>query len=197
MKAKISLYKKSIHEIGLSSDAEAIIWDFYVTRSFASSTSQKRSVNTFGIAQIPIKQMMTAARISTEDFVIIPCTTMPATLKNLDFETSGKNIDGKAMETEIDIDRPRLCCIQKFTVKDDQGVSPNGSPAECLFTHIRNAFAHGNTYFFDNGNVLLEDKDGSKITARILIAVQTLLDWIRLIDQKSLVYPTLRKNKEE
>ena len=66
-----------------------------------------------------------------------------------------------------------------------------------MFTHIRNAFAHGNTYFFENGNVLLEDKDGNKITARILIAVQTLVDWIRLIDKDSIIYPVLSEEIEE
>lgn len=54
---------------------------------------------------------------------------------------------------------------------------------KCLFRHIRNAFAHGNTYFFENENVLLEDKDGKKVTARILIPQQALLEWTGIIDK--------------
>lgn len=181
----------------MPAETEAIIWYFYVTRSFAASASQKRSVKEFGINQLPLKQMIVVANVAEGESVIIPCTTMPGTLRKLSLETTGKDTTGKKTEIEIDVDRPRWCCIQKFTVTDDQGISANGSPAECLFTHIRNAFAHGNTYFFENGNVLLEDKDGNKITARILIAVQTLVDWIRLIDKDSIIYPVLSEEIEE
>lgn len=58
----------------------------------------------------------------------------------------------------------------------------------CLMRHIRNTFAHGNTYFFDNDNMLLEDKDGEKITASILISKRSLLDWIKIIDKDSKFY---------
>ena len=34
---------------------------------------------------------------------------------------------------------------------------------------MRNALAHGNTYFFDNEMCLFEDKDGSKKTASIIV----------------------------
>lgn len=60
--------------------------------------------------------------------------------------------------------------------------------AESILTHIRNAFAHGNTYFFENGNTLLEDKNRNIITARILLKLQTLLDWIGLIDKEQRFY---------
>lgn len=50
----------------------------------------------------------------------------------------------------------------------------------CLFRHIRNSFSHANTYFFDNDYMLLEDKEKNRITARILIKQQTLLDWIKI-----------------
>lgn len=55
--------------------------------------------------------------------------------------------------------------------------------AESILTHIRNAFAHSNTYFFDNNMVLLEDKSKGIITAEILLPMKILLDWIKLIDK--------------
>lgn len=191
----VSQYKKSIYEIGLSKEEEAVIWDFYVTRSFAASASQKRTIKEFGYSQIPLKQMLELAGITNDTCKILPCTTMPSTIKSLGLETSAKDKNGNKVEIGIDIDTPRLCCIQKFTVTDEQGISPAGSAAECLLTHIRNSFAHGNTYFFDNGNVLLEDKDGNKITARILIPVRLLLEWIILIDKNGTVYPNLHHGK--
>lgn len=194
---KVSQYKKSIYEIGLSKEEEAIIWDFYVTRSFAASASQKRTIKEFGYSQIPLKQMLELAGVTDDTCKILPCTTMPNTIKSLGLETSAKDKDGKTVEVGIDIDNPRLCCIQKFKVADEQGISPTVSAAECLLSHIRNSLAHGNTYFFDNGNVLLEDKDGNKITARILIPVQVLLEWVMLIDKSGVVYPNLRLSRNK
>ena len=193
--AMVSKYKKSIYEAGLSKEEETIIWDFYVTRSFAASASQKRAIKEFGYSQIPLKQMLELAGVTNDTCKILPCTTMPNTIKSLGLETSAKDKNGNKIEKDIDVDTPRLCCIQKFTVTDDQGISPTDSAAECLLTHIRNSFAHGNTYFFDNGNVLLEDRDGNKITARILISVQLLLEWIMLIDRNGTVYPHLHHDK--
>lgn len=191
MKRIISQYKKSIYEIGLKKEFESLIWDFYVTRSFANSANQKRAVSDFGIKQIPIKEMMTEAGISNENFKILTCTTIRKTMGELDLEVEGKDDKGNKIEVPIDIDTPRICCTQGFTVSEDIKVIPSGSQADSLFTHIRNAFAHGNTYFFDNHFVILEDKDQRKITARICISVDTLVRWIRLIDKEGIVYPSL------
>lgn len=80
--------------------------------------------------------------------------------------------------------------LQNYHITVDENDIPvfdSNNPAEskltAFFRHIRNAFAHANTYFFDNGIVLLEDKDKSKLTAAILIKQQTLLDWIKVIDK--------------
>ncbi|MCD7958868.1 MAG: hypothetical protein LUF89_05060 [Ruminococcus sp.] len=52
----------------------------------------------------------------------------------------------------------------------------------CLFRHIRNSFAHNNTYFFENGNVLFVDFDINKeLSAMLLIKKQVLLEWRDLI----------------
>lgn len=52
----------------------------------------------------------------------------------------------------------------------------------CLFRHIRNSLAHNNTYFFENGNLLLVDFDTNKeLSAMLLIRQQILLDWMNLI----------------
>lgn len=193
MKVKVSKYKRSLYEIELSSDMQAVIWDFYVTRSFASSASQKRPVGVFGIKQIPFDEMINVAGIAKDKCIILPCTTMPKTLTKLDLETHKTDSASKEKaEIAIYIDIPRLCCIQPFKVDEDLNVKRRASLADCLFTHIRGAFAHSNIYFFDNGNVMLEDKDNNgKITASILMPVHSLIDWIKLIDANKTVYPEL------
>lgn len=191
MKSIISIYKKSVYEIGLKKEIEALLWDFYVTRSFASSASQKRAVSDYGLKQIPLKEMLVAAGIENEKSRIITCTTLKNTLEELDFETEIKDRSGKKTEKEIDIETPRLCCIQGFTVNEDLKIIPSGSQADVLFSHIRNAFAHGNTYFFDNRMVLLEDKDRAKITARIFLKTEILVKWIQMVDKNGIVYPSI------
>lgn len=65
---------------------------------------------------------------------------------------------------------------------DDETNDQHETMLSCLFRHIRNSFAHNNTYFFENGNLLLIDFDGkNKVSAMLLIRQQTLFDWMALI----------------
>ena len=190
MKVIVSNYKKSIYEIGLSKDIESIIWDFYVTKSFSNSSSQKRAVGEFGIKTLPFKEMMQIASIDDNNCKIMSCSSIKKSLLMMGLETEQKTNKNKK-EIAIEIDTPKICCLQPFSVNEDFKIVAKQSSADCLFTHIRNAFAHGNTYFFDNGNILLEDKDDRKITARIIIPVQSLIDWIKIIDINKNIYPEL------
>lgn len=53
----------------------------------------------------------------------------------------------------------------------------------CLFRHVRNSFAHGLVYVFDNGFILMEDRgDKKRITARILMPADTLLKWMEIME---------------
>lgn len=49
MELIVQQYKKSIYEIDLPKEQESIIWDFYVTKSIAGSSSQKRSLSDYGL----------------------------------------------------------------------------------------------------------------------------------------------------
>ena len=83
---------------------------------------------------------------------------------------------------------------QSKIVEDDDGkliVETSNTEAgyRCIFRHIRNAFAHNNVFFFENGNILMKDyqrkddkQDDKTVTAAILIKFDTLFDWIRLIE---------------
>ena len=56
---------------------------------------------------------------------------------------------------------------------------------QCFFRHIRNAIAHDNTYFLQNGMLLLLDYDKqSKITAFMLIRKMDLFKIIHLVERK-------------
>lgn len=196
-KVLVSQYKKSIYDLGLPREQEAVLWDFYVTKSVADSASQKRTAADYGLKQYPIKEMLRVAGIEDADMKVLPASSINKTLKKAGLD-SGKI--GTDEEIAIDIDKPRIVCLTPFYVSDDDPPKGKMGNAESILTHIRNAFAHGNTYFFEDGNALLEDKNGNVITARILLKLQTLLDWISIIDKDQRFYilnDLLESGKEE
>jgi hypothetical protein len=184
-----NLNKKSIRMSAFSKEQVDLIWDFYVTHSFAGESGQavtledygwnltKNREKTLSLLEIALMQSAGVSRLCC-----IRAATIKDTLTACDLSNS-----------QICIEHPRIVLQQKFsvTVDENEKISFAGGGENrvyCLFRHIRNAFAHGNTYFFDNGTVLLEDKDGSKITAEILVNQQTLLDWIKIIDKDERFY---------
>lgn len=184
-KVFVQQFKKSINESGFTLPQVAIIFDFYVTRSLSGSAAQKRKITDYGISKIPFDKMMEMAGIENKQCAGIMADRMPATLAEMGLQIAGVN----GQPIEIDIETPRAAYLIPYQITDtSKPQAKSGGKGECLLTHIRNAFAHGNTYFFDNGKVLLEDKNASTITARILICQQTLLDWIALIDKAQRYY---------
>lgn len=186
MKTNVLPYKKSINCAGFSDEQIAMIWDFYVTKAIAGSASQQRKVSDYGLSKIPYDEMLKIAEVPDGCCNALLADKMPETLRLNDLLIVGE----KGVPVEIDIDIPRIAYLIPYQIIDNgkPQAKNNCGKAEALLTHIRNSFAHGNTYFFDNGNVLLEDKNGSTITAMCLLRQQTLLDWIQLIDKSQKYY---------
>lgn len=188
MRIKIQDYKKSINSTNFTKNEISFIWEFYVTKSFASSTSQKRKISDYGNAKIPWKKMLKVAGIENKNLKILLANSIKKTLSDFDLEiTEGKDKNKRNKAIEIDI--PKIVCLTPYSISDEEKPKPKAGEAESVLTHIRNSFAHGNTYFFDNGNVLFEDKDPrGEVTARIILKQKTLLDWISIIDDKKKFY---------
>ena len=95
-------------------------------------------------------------------------------------------------DDDICISHAKAVLIQKFKCNPDENeqvkIESIESRINAIFRHIRNSFAHGNTFFFDNGMCLLEDKDGSSITAEILIHQKSLVEWIYIVDRDNKYY---------
>ena len=188
MKVEIQGYQKSINQSSFSLAQAAMIWDFYVTKSVASSASQKRTVNDYDLKLFPWKEMLEIAQIDKSNVKILPANSINKTLAAFDLEiATGTKTQKHNREIEIDI--PKIVCLTPYTIADEDKPKAKCGEAESVLTHIRNAFAHGLTYFFDNGNVLFEDRNNyGTITARIILKQQTLLDWITLIDHTQKYY---------
>lgn len=196
-KEEIQSYKKSINESSFSSEQIAMIWDFYVTKSIAASASQKRTAKDYGLKSLPWKNMCIVAGLNESNIKILLANSINKTLEKMDLIIE----EGKGSEKRnkpIDIDTPRIVCLSPFTIADEEAPKAKVGEAESVLTHIRNAFAHGNTYYFDNKYVLFEDKDQrGGITARILMSQQSLIDWIRLIDHESRYYTIVNVHQDK
>lgn len=195
MEVYISEYKKSIYDLGLDKDSETILWDFYVTKAICNSASQKRTPSDYGLKKIPYERMLEVAGITPLNAVPLLANTMPKTLERLGLNTTeGKGKDKR--EIGIETTPCRFAFITPYTISDNDIPKGNCGKGESLLTHVRNAFAHGNTYFFKDGTMLLEDKDQrGNITARIIIKVETLFAWIKLIDKNEKYYHIYGLNK--
>lgn len=196
MKGFIQPYKSSLSECGIfESSTVETIWDFYVSKSIASSSGQKRTATDYGLREIFYEGLMSIAEIPSNRNEMIMADSINAVLKEYDFvvERKGKQDAGEPerVSLEIEIDELRALSMQPYSISDRNKPVGKISKSECLLAHIRNSFAHANTYWLDNGNVLLEDKAGGssgKTTAMILINSQTLVRWIKAIDIEGRFY---------
>lgn len=188
MRCFIQNYHKSIYDCDLPKEQESIIWDFYVTHAIAGSASQGRKASDYGLSSLPWDEMKRVAAIDASNVKILLANSINRTLANFDLEiTEGKGERRRSVAIEVDV--PKIVCSTPYSIADEDLPKGKVGEAESVLTHIRNSLAHGLTYFFDNGNVLFEDRDPrGTITARIILKIQTLLDWIALIDKNQKYY---------
>jgi hypothetical protein len=201
-KSKIA-NKKSIKDSPFSYAQIDMIWDFYVTHTISGGSGLERDITDYGWRKNENKTdgypALETALFEIAELKSNICFIRSKTCK----DTLGEMDLSNDMICDV---HPRAVLLQKFstTVDENENIKFAGGGENhitCLFRHIRNAFAHGNTYFFESGLVLLEDKDNSTVSAEILLKQQTLLDWIKVIDKHekyySLVDAGVKSNEEE
>ncbi len=181
MNIELLKYKKSINKSKFTNEQITVIWEFYVTKALVDSAGQKRSIqDDYGWNKIPIKEMRELAKFNDNNYKVLLADKIDGTLKNMNLKLENNII--------TDIENTRAVFIAPYIIEDDKMPKNRKSEGEVLLEHIRNSLAHGGTYFFENDMMLLEDKNGNRITARILIKQKTLLDWIKLIDKNQNYY---------
>ena len=179
----ISENRSSITNSGLTPEEIDLIWDFYVTKSPAEQSGQSISFISYGWEDTTSKENgfraleeALAHEAGLDSFVFVRAKTIKDTLNANDLGND-----------RISIERSRAVLMQNYSIsideKEKMTLKSSESRVKCLFRHIRNAFAHGNTYFLGQRMIVLEDKEGKTITARILIPLQCLLDWITVVDK--------------
>lgn len=174
-------FKKSINNSVFSDMQIKVIWDFYVTKALVDSASQRRNIKKdYGYERIPLNEMKQIANFNVNNYKVMLADKIDETLK--------KYLLYNDMDILENLELPRGVFISPYIIEDEKLPKAKKGEGEVLLEHIRNCFAHGNTYFFDNGMMLLEDKNGSKITARLVCKQKVLLDWIKLIDKNQNYY---------
>lgn len=191
-KEKLDNHKESIIQSTLTTDEINAVFDFYVLHApILRSGSEKtadfgmRSPGEYGwygnrgLGELE-RNLLKSGNIHR--FVMIRADSIDETLESMD------------LKDDICIKHPRAVMQHNFkvTVKENGEVKLDDKETrmQCLFRHIRNSIAHNRTYLFENGEmILLEDGDDKKVTARILIKVKTLVDWIEIIRGKTQEHP--------
>lgn len=184
-------HKQPLIDSDLSQRNINLIWDFYVARSPSESSGLSITLKDYGwndtkdtlrlgsLAQLEASLLETA-NIPKERCAIIRRKSIDKTLNSLALSTKGC------------ICCPRIALTQDYSIeiseKEELKYGSKESRMHCLFRHIRNSLAHGNTYLFDNDFIMLEDKYGKTETAKIMIHRRTLIDWIFAVDKNEIYY---------
>lgn len=184
----INSYIKSIYDSRFTYEQIAMLLDFYVTRSIAGQSGLSITLEDYGWKKLKNghfdfveieNKILESAKV--KKLYCIRSNTIKDTLKSIQLSNE-----------IIYVDNPKIVLQQSYSLSIDENenvkIDSTENRINCLFRHIRNSFAHANTYFFDDDYMLLEDKEKNKITARILIKQQTLLDWIKIIDKNQIRY---------
>lgn len=182
----LSRFKKSIRDAQFSREEESAIWDFFVTKSISRSASQHRTMEDyrpviFGQSKISLVRLLKEADVDEKHCEIVRGQNMDAKLKLLGLLTPLYGVTDSSI--------PRIACLIPFAGEADKSRDAIIS----LMAHARNALAHGNTYFFENDYLMLEDINRERvITARLLFRKRTLLSWIRYFDRDYRFYPEIQ-----
>ena len=139
----------------------SLIWDFYVHHApIKKEKNQKgpavRHLSEYGwegtAGDYALRKLEKSLceMADLPKIVMLKSSGINDTLKSMNLLETGCIECPRAVlkhNTKIQIDE-----YGKVNIKDD-----DGNRMICLFRHIRNSLAHGNIYFFKNGNMMLED----------------------------------------
>ncbi|MGI6670075.1 MAG: hypothetical protein ACOX58_00575 [Christensenellales bacterium] len=162
----------------------ADIWEFYVTKTPSMLSSQSIEFEYFGWRNTVSKtDGYGALEKLLYSYISADFKLLYVRAKSISDSLKEVGLSGNI----LCVDHPRGVLMQNFSYSHKENetvkVESSESKVNCLFRHIRNSLAHGNTYLFDNGNILLEDKDKSKITARIIIPIVALHKWMIVVKE--------------
>lgn len=182
-KVKIKDNIKSITDMNFDNKQVIDILDFYLFH--APVLKSGKDADEFGLKSLKSYGWLGNSAINKLEGQLLKASSI-AVFCFIKSDSITYTLESMDLADEICIHHPRAVLKQNCnaSIQEDGTaiISQNETRMECLFRHIRNAFAHNHTYLFDNDNILLEDCDESgKISARILMPKNTLIEWMNII----------------
>lgn len=166
------------------------LYTFYVTYSMCGSQSmKKRSIADYGWTIIPALKKKNQVNPTLSNTGLDTELKKVLDLESASFVFTDKNDLKKRFDdnnlsdgslTNYDTER---CVIGKTTQE--------GNKYTKLFYRIRNGFAHGRFALKYDSNhikmVVIQDWDTKNVTGRIVLKLQTLLDFIETVDRNNII----------
>ena len=158
----------------LSTEEYCLIYSFYVTYPLINSSNKKREISFYGWNG---SFSNSGLKFKLDNFF------------NLDRNSSVKFV--KKEDRDKYFQQFNLIGKHNFSIEEEYGVIINEKKVVkffCLLTHIRNCLSHGNfALLYNSANikmVVFEDKipQNNYITARFILKLSTLFEWIKIID---------------
>lgn len=171
------------------------ILDFYLTHTPIKS-DEKKSTNGQPVRHLSDYNWKGSSDLTKLERSLLSSSGIPSFVM-LKSDSIEGTIQSMQLGNPLCIQHPRavMSINKKISIREDGKVAIEATETRlaCLFRHIRNSIAHGRNHLFSSGNLLLEDGDGERITARILIPQDALVKWIALVDQDGAFYPELKQ----
>jgi hypothetical protein len=176
------------------------LYTFYVTYSMCGSQSmKKRSIADYGWTIIPALKKKNQVNPTLSNTGLDTELKKVLDLESASFVFTDKNDLKKRFDdnnlsdgslTDYDTER---CVIGKTTQE--------GNKYTKLFYRIRNGFAHGRFALKYDSNhikmVVIQDWDTKNVTGRIVLKLQTLLDFIETVDRNNIILTLDNAEAEE
>ena len=185
-KTKIEGREKSIVDMDFDDKELKEILDFYLFHSITVHDNKK--TETFGHKSLQMYGWSGNADLSKLEGRLLRASNI-GFFCFIKADSIEDTLDAMNLKNSICVEHPRAVLKQKYSVRVQENgevdVSQKETRMGCLFRHIRNAFAHNCTYLFENNNILLEDsEENGKLSARILMPKQALVEWMKIIKKE-------------
>lgn len=199
-KVEIVVYKKNLSDSSsdvYTNEQFRLIIDYYVSKAPVLKNDAKS--DGFGLrslAEIGWKGSGALGKLERE---LIKAAEL--TLVFIRSDSIANTIASMDLDLKICCEHPRGVLKQGFKLKAKENgqieTTNSEKRMECLFRHIRNSLAHGRTYIFNNGAIMLEDLDeNGTLSARLLLKARSLIDWMEIIDNPA-NYLNSRQNQQQ
>lgn len=172
-----------ISKMGFSSDQVIEIVEFYLFN--APVLKSDKAKDAFGLCSLKDYGWTGTASMSKLEGQLLKAANM-SIFCFIKSDTIDETLASMGFGEKMCVDHPRAVLKQNVKVVSFEDgsteIRQQETRMECLFRHLRNSIAHNHTYLFDNGIVMIEDRDDNgKISARILAPKSILIEWMKIV----------------